>query len=94
MGIDELMEWIRETKTATLDASKREITVLWNTQLGRIDAAIANPETTPASFKAVVDSCEEFNVAVDAEHKRFFVFRESASPSVPSEARRGLRRLA
>ena len=72
MGIIELLAWLQETITATLDASKREISALWTTQLGRIDAAIANPETTAASFKAVVDSCEEFNVAVGAEHKRFF----------------------
>jgi len=68
----ELVEWMRETKASTLDASKREIAMLWTTQLGRIDAAIANPETTPASFKAVVNSCEEFTVAVDAEHNLFF----------------------
>jgi len=67
--MDELISWLYLVIENTLDAAKREMTVRWNAHLDRIDAAIASPETTAASFKEVVDSCEDFNDGVEAVHK-------------------------
>ena len=56
MSLSEMGVWFQDTKNTMLACVQREMRTLWTTHLSRIDVAIANPGTTPATFKEVLAS--------------------------------------
>lgn len=67
------MSWLQQAIEDTLDASKREVIAHWQDHLSLVDSMLASPDTTAARFKEVVDSCRDFNLAIEDVHKRHFV---------------------